>query len=139
MTMTRKDFQDLALEKLAEAKILLDAGKWNGAYYLAGYTVECGLKARIARLFRSNKFPEKTFTEKCYIHDIKKLIGLTGLQPIWEADRNGNQKLFAKWEIVLLWSEGSRYQKKTQSDAQALYDAIIEPTDGVLRWIQLHW
>ena len=38
--MTKAEFQDMAEQRLAEAKALLDQGKWNGAYYLAGYAVE---------------------------------------------------------------------------------------------------
>jgi HEPN domain-containing protein len=43
--LNRRDFQELALVRLNEAKVLLDAGHFDGAYYLAGYAVECALKA----------------------------------------------------------------------------------------------
>jgi hypothetical protein len=62
--MNRIDLQNLANERIAEAKILLDAGKWSGAYYLAGYAVECGLKACIANLLKTENFPEKEFSHK---------------------------------------------------------------------------
>lgn len=45
MPLSRSDFQRLADVRIAEAKVLLDAGMWDGAYYLAGYAVECALKA----------------------------------------------------------------------------------------------
>ncbi|MCP5119377.1 MAG: HEPN domain-containing protein, partial [bacterium] len=48
--MNRTDFQNLALERLDDAKVLLDGGRYNGAYYLSGYVVECALKACIAKL-----------------------------------------------------------------------------------------
>ena len=137
--MNRLDFQNLAHEKIAETKILLDAGKWTGAYYLAGYAAECGLKACIANLLKSEIFPEKSFSDKLYIHDLKKLIVLAGLELQWEADRQANNNLFTNWEIVLLWTEASRYDQTSQTDAQALYDAITQNPDGVFPWIQLHW
>ena len=59
--MNRIDLQNLANERIAEAKILFDAGKWSGAYYLAGYAVECGLKACIAKLTKPDEFPDKNF------------------------------------------------------------------------------
>jgi HEPN domain-containing protein len=139
VAITRTGFQNLAHEKLDEAKILLDAGKWTGAYYLAGYAVECGLKACIAKLFRSDEFPEKSFSDKCYIHDIKKLIELAGLKPNWEADRKANKILYGTWGVVEQWHEGSRYEIKTQANAQELYNAITANPDGVLPWIKLHW
>ena len=47
--MNRTDLQQPALTRLAEAKALLAAGFPAGAYYLAGYAVECALKACIAK------------------------------------------------------------------------------------------
>lgn len=47
--MNRSDFQDLAQIRLAEAAALLQAERFDGAYYLAGYAVECALKACIAK------------------------------------------------------------------------------------------
>jgi HEPN domain-containing protein len=43
--MNRFDSQKLASLRLREAKALLAAGFPEGAYYLAGYAVECALKA----------------------------------------------------------------------------------------------
>jgi len=44
--MNRADFQQLADERISEAAVLLAASKFSGAYYLAGYAVECALKGR---------------------------------------------------------------------------------------------
>ena len=67
------------------------------------------------------------------------LIVLAGLELQWEADRTANANLFANWNTVLLWTEASRYEKKSQTDAEALYDAITQNPDGVFLWIQNHW
>jgi HEPN domain-containing protein len=48
--MNRADLQQLAELRITEAKVLLDNGFYAGAYYLAGYAVECALKACIAKL-----------------------------------------------------------------------------------------
>src|SRR5262245_20776123 len=40
MALKRADFQKRADMRIREAKILLDAGEWNGAYYLTIYSVE---------------------------------------------------------------------------------------------------
>jgi HEPN domain-containing protein len=45
----RKDFKFLADLGAKEAEVLLKSGKQHGAYYLAGYAVECALKACIAK------------------------------------------------------------------------------------------
>ena len=48
--MNRLEFQQLAEVRVREAEALLAVGLWDGAYYLAGYAVECALKACILRL-----------------------------------------------------------------------------------------
>jgi hypothetical protein len=47
--MNRAEFQKLSDLRLHESKALLTAGLPQGAYYLAGYAVECALKACIAK------------------------------------------------------------------------------------------
>lgn len=137
--VNRLDLQILAQEKIAEAKILLDAGKWTGAYYLAGYAVECGIKACIARLFRTDEFPEKSFSDKCYVHDIDRLVVLAGLKAARDTDNSANPNLANNWTTVLQRKVDSRYDRKTQQEAQDIYDAITNHPDGVLPWIQARW
>ncbi|MHB1423302.1 MAG: HEPN domain-containing protein [Gemmataceae bacterium] len=137
--MNRTDFQNLANERIAEAKILLDVGKWSGAYYLAGYAVECGLKACIAKLSKPDEFPDKNFGAKCWIHEIEPLVDLAGLKKQRDADANVNTILYANWDTVRAWKETSRYERKSHADAQSLYDAISQDPNGVLPWIRLHW
>jgi hypothetical protein len=48
--MNRAELQRLAKERISDAKVLLAARHWSAAYYLAGYAVECALKACIAKL-----------------------------------------------------------------------------------------
>lgn len=45
--MNREDFQRVSEIRLRESRALLAAGFPEGAYYLAGYAVECALKACI--------------------------------------------------------------------------------------------
>jgi HEPN domain-containing protein len=47
--MNRTDLQQLAELRIKEARILLDGDSYSGAYYLAGYAIECALKACIAK------------------------------------------------------------------------------------------
>jgi HEPN domain-containing protein len=55
----RKDLQELSKVRLKEAKALLDLGMPDGAYYLAGYAVECALKACLAKGTVKYEFPDK--------------------------------------------------------------------------------
>jgi HEPN domain-containing protein len=55
----RKDLQVLAETRLTEAQVLFQNRKFDGAYYLAGYAIECAIKACVARNTRRFDFPDK--------------------------------------------------------------------------------
>ena len=76
--MNRLEFQDLAVERLGDAEALLSAGRYAGAYYLAGYAVECALKACIARKTKQDDFPPKE-AKDYWVHRIPDLLGFAGL------------------------------------------------------------
>ena len=59
--MNRTDFQILAATRRKEAKRLLDADYWDGAYYLSAYVVELALKARIAKDFHAAHLARQGF------------------------------------------------------------------------------
>lgn len=111
--MNRQDFQALARVRLEEAKALLDAGRPAGAYYLA--------------------------VRDYYSHgpaDLRKAAGLdAGLQ----VDAPQGSDPDRSWGIVLLWKSNSRYRMIALQDAQDLYNAISDPTGGVLAWLQQNW
>lgn len=140
--MNRTELQKLAEDRILDAQALLTAGRWSGAYYLAGYAIECGLKACILAHVTSNAsviFQERRYSEKCWTHELRQLLELAGLKMQMDADGKANANLFAHWGIVLAWKETSRYEEKAQADAKALYEAITHLTDGVLPWIRLRW
>ena len=56
--------------------MLLKAGHFSGAYYLAGYSVECALKACIAKQTARYDFPDKSKANDSFVHDLKKLAGV---------------------------------------------------------------
>jgi len=78
--MNRTDFQEITGIRLRESKALLAAGFPDGAYYLAGYAIECALKACIAKRTREHDFPEKKLVNDSHTHDLGKLIQLAELQ-----------------------------------------------------------
>jgi len=134
--VNRLELRQLSEARIVEAKVLLDSGQYPGAYYLAGYAVECGLKACIiVQLKQSDDFPEKRFSEKCYTHNLENLLGFAGLA----AERDADAELQANWAVVKDWSEESRYQMSGDAKAREIYSAITDVDHGVLPWIKLHW
>ena len=60
--------------------MLLGARRFDAAYYLAGYSVECAIKAYIAKQIRKYQFPEGSEKAKqIYTHTLKDLIEVAGL------------------------------------------------------------
>ena len=139
--MNRADFQQLADLRIAEAIALLalPTPMPDGAYYLGGYAVECALKACIAKLVKEFDFPDKKQVQDSHTHNIDVLIRLAGLEKDQTADANANVVLSDNWEKVGDWNEQARYQRYSLADAQALIDAITDPTNGVLTWIKARW
>lgn len=138
--MNRKEFQELAEVRISEAEVLLNQAKANGAYYLAGYAVECGLKACIAKLTNQDDFPPKPdLIRTYYSHDIEKLLKTAGLTADRDADSSADPNLEVNWGIVKDWDEESRYVRKTQAKAQELIAAITDVAHGVLPWIKQRW
>jgi hypothetical protein len=74
--VNRKDFQALARLRQREAQALLKAGCPAGAYYLAGYAVECALKPGIARLTRRYDFPDRQLAQRAHTHSLVQLLEL---------------------------------------------------------------
>jgi HEPN domain-containing protein len=136
--MNRIDFQEVAEIRLRESKALLKAGFPEGAYYLAGYAVECALKACIAKRTQEHDFPEKE-SDKYYSHDLEKLLGFAKLKNDFDQALRANPAMNANWINVKNWAETSRYQRKTIADATELLKAIEDQTGGLLPWVQKHW
>jgi HEPN domain-containing protein len=138
--VNRRDFQALTTIRLAEAQMLLDAGLYDGAYYLSGYAVECALKACIARKTRIHDFPPKVSEVRdMYTHKAADLVRAADLSDSL-ADRIRSCATFSEhWSIVRLWSEESRYQRWSAKEARAVFTAVTDPQHGVLRWVREHW
>ncbi|HEX7379381.1 MAG TPA: hypothetical protein VF278_19825 [Pirellulales bacterium] len=139
--MNRTDFQQLADVRIAEAAALLALATpmSDGAYYLAGYAVECALKSCISKSYAPEQWPEKGFVADCHTHEISKLLRLAKLEAVMTADIMANPNLGINWTIVKDWSEHSRYERHGLTKAQRLYDAIADAKDGVLTWLKMYW
>jgi hypothetical protein len=137
--MDRDAFQDLALIRLRESKALLEDGCWDGAYYLCGYVVECALKACISKRTKRYEFPPPRSTiEKYYTHNLKLLMESAGLDVQLNQDMKKDSDLEINWNIVTVWNESCRYERRNENNARELYSAVYDPDHGVLKWLKQH-
>lgn len=139
--MNKSDLESIAEVRIAEATVLLanDPPMPDGAYYLAGYAVECALKACIAKLNNQHDWPDKSFVQDCHTHSVTALLRLAGLKEARDADATGNSAFELNWNIVKDWNERSRYEKHSVEKARELVDAVTDNMHGVLTWIKAHW
>ena len=137
--MDRKDLRALSRVRLSEARALLKAGLPDGAYYLAGYPVECALKACIAKETQRYEFPEKRRVNASHTHDLGELVKVAELQDELLAAAKGDPLFRKYWNDVQEWSEHSRYDKHSEQSARAPIEAIGDRNHGVMKWVKLYW
>lgn len=123
----------------AQALLALKPPRPDGAYYLAGYAVECAVKAAIAKLTSQHDWPDKRFVADCHTHDIFSLVALAGLETARKAVIDVNPAFAQNWLIVKDWNERSRYERHSQAKAQRMISAITDNVNGVLPWIKARW
>lgn len=136
--MNRTDFQILAEARLEDAQVLFRNGRFDIAYYVAGYSVECALKACIAKLTRAEDFPPKR-ASSFYSHGIRDLLSAAGLDREFQMLFKDDKDLWANWGIVEKWRAESRYSSWGEQEAGALLSAISDPAHGVLTCIKRYW
>jgi HEPN domain-containing protein len=127
---------ELAEAKLEDAKLLLSAGRADNAYYLAGYAVELMLKAIVSKRFRTDTLPDRAVSTQVFVHDLRKLIGLALLEVALKEREKADDAFQARLQIVLGWTEESRYGRYGADEATALVDAVDNREHGVLPWLR---
>jgi len=138
MSSARVDFQSLADCRVQDAESLLSDGRWDAAYYVAGYAVECAIKACIIAKLKTTFgwFPDKKFSEKCFTHDLAVLLALADLEMEMQSDADVSRN----FGIVKDWDEAKRYSLgTTERRSREFLEAITDPGKGVLPWLRKFW
>jgi hypothetical protein len=139
--LNRADFQRISQLRIAEAHALMASvpPHPSGAYYLAGYAVECALKAVICKRYQAFDWPERRFVLDCHTHDLETLCELANLEDDLKVEIAAKRNFKNNWLSLRDWSEGSRYLEYDSISAAEFIKAIDDPADGVLPWIMTRW
>jgi hypothetical protein len=146
-----KEIKDLARQRLTEAEILLKNTMCDGAFYLAGYSVELTLKAKICeRLGIPNLFDVTNTAANSIkgIGDIRKalkthnlfiLLVFSGLKVKFDDEKAMNKEL-AKANSLLFnsWDENARYKPcghVSDKDVEKLI-TLLSGENGLITWIE---
>jgi len=122
-----------------DAQALLNARRWRGAMYLAGYSIECVLKAKLMQMFscsnlldledelqRRNLLADRA---TIFTHQLEVLLRLAnGLDRLRQ-----NAALWPLFNIVNRWIPAWRYNPdlSNREDAEDYLDAV----DKIRHWI----
>ena len=82
--ITTSELLNIARARLRDAQVLVRANRFDGAYYLCGYSVELALKVRICKTLKWSGFPEagQDFKglQSLKTHDLEVLLKLSGVE-----------------------------------------------------------
>lgn len=125
--------------RLTDAEVLLSDRRWRAAMYMAGYAVECRLKAKLmkkygcdhlrdlgAELAKRGKLDD---ANDIFTHSLGLLMRLTDRLPVLQSDVE-RWKLFT---TVNRWVPAWRYTA-SQSNKDEASD-FVEAADQLARWI----
>jgi hypothetical protein len=140
---TIEEINEVADMRLEEAEVLSAANKLNGSLYLAGYSFELYLKAKIAeRLNIPDLFHEQfkganytlglsmekssEFRKFFMVHEYGKLFLLSGLVKKFDQDKAQEPELMKSWTCVcdIKWSEALRYANNPGLTSDQVNDFI---------------
>lgn len=125
--------------RLKEAQALLRARQYAGAYYLAGYAIECALKACIAKQTKEQDFPDRKTVNDSYSHDLEKLVKVAGLREALDESARRDHAFRVNWNVVKDWSPDSRYDSRKRRDAEDIHQSMNDRRHGVMQWIRERW
>lgn len=134
------DIRTLADSRIKEAQALSKKGFYDLAFYVAGYAVELQLKAKICEHFDLPDFysqyaPKTDLSKTFLIHNLPRLMLLSGLHNKFEAERQADILFDKHWLKVKSWSEQSRYDVIGTNDEVSV-KIFIESLKIIIKWIK---
>jgi len=131
------DIKKLAREKFTDAECLFINGRFNSAYYLAGYCIELLIKAKICQTLGIEDFfdfsnPDKTrlknegsLLKPFKVHDLEQLLILSGIYSNLLNKTKTDAQLNAAWSEIVRWNENTRYEMvRTEGETMNLLTSV---------------
>lgn len=104
---------------------------------MAGYALECTLKACIAKQVKQFDFPDKKLASDSYTHNLGNLLIIAGLKQKLTEQEKQNEEFKLNWAVVIEWSEETRYECAiTKQQAHNLFNSITDNESGILPWLK---
>lgn len=138
-----KELREIAKSRLKASEILMKHNDYDGAAYIMGYALECGLKAVICKRLNLSQYPDKNGNkdkESIFkTHNLDILLTLSGLENDFSLTSPARRS--ENWSDATKWTTDLRYAPigtRKKLDVQRMHQALTELPDGVLTWITKH-
>jgi hypothetical protein len=136
---SQSEIEKLAEQKLTSAYCLLDNGRYDDAFYLAGYATELYFKAMVCKTLQVDDFftfdkVSKEIYRPYKNHNYEQLVLLSGLQAEFDA-ASEDASFIKKWTVVKKWTEQSRYLCGQEPD---MVKEFVHSTNEFCIWIKKH-
>ncbi len=119
----RPAFVQAQQDRWVDARTLLEGKRWGGTIYLAGYVVECLLKARILKRYGLTALPPEYWH-----HDLERLVDSAGLRTELAQPRSAEilqllTLLYGLWDVTMRYG-GARFRREDAESALAAVEVI---------------
>ena len=126
--------------RLDDAWALFNAVRWRGAMYMAGYSVECLLKAKLMEMYNCRQLDELeevlqkrgllAVNATIFTHHLYPLLKLAqGLERLRQ-----NRTLWPSFNLVNRWVPAWRYSTNLSNRKNA--ENFLEAVEKILDWIE---
>ena len=108
--------------------------RMRGAQYMAGYAIECRLKAKLMeeRNVQTLEDLEGIFSKKMRIHNLDELgVELSGWRRI-----SRNKEFLTSWSVVRSWSVTWRYQSEFAQSDWSETEHFLDCVGKALIWLE---
>lgn len=125
--ITIAELETIAQARLLDAEALIAAGRYDGAAYICGYTIELSLKARICKTLKWSVFPSSNSEFQNYqsfkVHNLDVLLHLSGFE------EEIKQEQMSDWSNVKNWNPENRYKTislVSKEEAEMMLSSVKE-------------
>jgi hypothetical protein len=128
--------------RLEDAIMLFNNNLYDGAFYIAGYALELTFKAKICECLKIDEFyhlhaAKSDFSKVFLVHNLNRLLILSGLYTVYETDKLTDSRLMLAWSTAIKWSENNRYDKRGTHVSREVQD-FINAIKFLIQWINTH-
>lgn len=126
--------------RLNDAHALFNSARWHGAMYLAGYSIECLLKAKLMQMYNCRHLRELeevlqrrgvlAAEATVFTHHLEVLLRLAKGQKRLRQNRT----LWPLFSIVNLWMPAWRYSSNLSNSKSA--KNFLEAVEKIIDWVE---